>query len=99
MPTVVQVELNPEYLKFPARCVCCARPDERNLEMAVGSTDPDERAEDVIMEVELPYCLECFAHAQAGSNIWRIIAVLVALSLVSLSSLQLGERFSGPIVL
>jgi hypothetical protein len=99
MPELVQVELNPEYLKFPNRCVCCARPDERNMDMAIGSTDPAEHEQDIIMAVELPYCLECYQHANAPSNLLRIIAVAVALSLLSFSSLSFGLHLNMFIVI
>jgi hypothetical protein len=99
MPTLVQVEVNPEYLKFPSRCVCCGRPDERNMEMAVSSTDPDERTDNIIMEIEVPYCLECYDHAQARSTLWRTVAVAVALSLISFSSMGVVAHLSGVIAL
>lgn len=82
MANVVQIQVSPEYVKFPRRCVCCARPDERDMEVAVSSTDTDERDDYVIMEVELPYCLECYQHTLQPSNRLRIVAVAVVLALI-----------------
>jgi hypothetical protein len=83
---LVQVESNPEYLRWPGVCCCCCGPDERNLEIAVPSTDQAEHEEDVIMAVELPYCLECWDHAHADLRWSRIIAVWLGIWLVGLGA-------------
>jgi hypothetical protein len=82
---MVQAQSHPEYLKFPNRCVCCNRLDERNYEMAVSSTDESERENYLIFEVELPYCLECYQHL-SKRPVWpRILAIFLALSLIGLA--------------
>jgi hypothetical protein len=80
MPTVVTVELDPEYVKWPTACACCNGMDERDMEVAVGSTSPDEP--DHIMECRVPYCLECYEHNNRRVGWWKIVALFLVLTMI-----------------
>jgi hypothetical protein len=80
MPTLVTVELDPEYVRWPAVCACCGGPDERDMEVAVVSTSPDEP--DHIMECRVPYCLECYEHVGKRTPWWTIVALVVLVAFV-----------------
>ncbi len=91
----VQIELNPEYVKWPRACVCCSAPDERDLEIAVGSTDIAEHEQDVIMEVRIPYCLNCYAHTEIRIGWWRMLAVFLSVMLVGFFAAVNFAQYSG----
>ena len=78
MSTIVTVEMDPEYVKWPSACACCNRLDERDMEVAVPSTSPEES--DQIMECRIPYCLECYAHVEKRIPWWKGVALFVVLS-------------------
>ena len=56
------------------------------MEIAVPSTDQAEHEEDLIMAVELPYCLDCYDHVYAGVRWPRIVAAWLVICLAGFFS-------------
>jgi hypothetical protein len=83
---------NPPVLKFPARCVCCGKPQETTMKLALNM-GVQKRSSTVLMDVVIPMCNDC---AKRERNVTKVTLVpfLVAGSIIGIVFFVIGTLIS-----